>query len=123
MHAQIQTQAQPANTTNPLTIVNKICSITQNLIDLAEQESQALIMQDPTRFMILQDEKEDLSIRYVKASQEFHSNLDALRSLNVAHIDRLTALQQDLKARTDDNNALIKQIQDNAPDAANMANA
>lgn len=103
------TQAQnlPAQPEQAMQI---LCKLSQSLIDLAEQESQALIQKDMLAFAILQDEKERLSKNYLGASQEFRTRLNEFRRLDKSIINRLEGLQNNLGERTNDNNRLIAQI-------------
>lgn len=105
------TQAQPNNLpAQPEQAMQLLCKLSQSLIDLAEQESQALIQKDMLAFAILQDEKERLSKNYLGASQEFRTRLNEFRRLDKSIIGRLEKLQNNLGERTNDNNKLIAQI-------------
>lgn len=99
---------------SPQNALNNLCRLSQSLLDLAEQESQALIQQDMLAFAILQDEKEALSLRYLDASQDFRSRVHAFRRVDQAMLNRLETIQSDLNSRTNDNNVLINQIKEKA---------
>lgn len=101
----------------PLSTVQTICSLSQALLDLAEQESQALITHDFISFSILQDEKTEITKRYVSASHDFRAQLDAMKTIDSVHINRLESLQDALQTRTQDNNALLLQMEPKAADA------
>ena len=109
------TQAQQNNLpAQPEQAMQLLCKLSQSLIDLAEQESQALIQKDMLAFAILQDEKERLSKNYLGASQEFRTRLNEFRRLDKSIISRLEKLQDNLGERTNDNNRLIAQIKEQA---------
>lgn len=99
---------------SPQNALNNLCKLSQSLLDLAEQESQALIQQDMLAFAILQDEKEALSLRYLDASEDFRNRINVFRRVDRAMLDRLEHLQSRLQTRTNDNNALINQIKQKA---------
>lgn len=101
-------------TLTPENALNNLCKISQSLLDLAEQESQALIQQDMLSFAIIQDEKEALSLRYLDASQDFRNRINVFRRINRNQLTRLETIQDELSVRTNDNNALIDQIKQKA---------
>ena len=101
-------------TLTPENALNNLCKISQSLLSLAEQESQALIQQDMLSFAIIQDEKEALSLRYLDASQDFRNRINVFRRINQGQLIRLESLQDELSVRTNDNNALIDQIKQKA---------
>lgn len=98
----------------PNNALSYLCKISQSLLDLAERESQALIQNDIMALAILQDEKENLSQRYMESSQEFRARVNEFRSSDKGLIHRLEKLQKQLAERSDDNNVLIAQIRDRA---------
>ncbi len=103
------------------TTLNKLCDLSQKLLELAERESQALIQNDSVAFSVLQDDKEILSKSYLKASEEFRNNIGAFRRANTKIIERLEALQSQLGIRTNDNNKLIGQIHERAQSNTNRS--
>lgn len=121
------TQAAKQNTQDiaPHNVLNQLCKISQSLLDIAEQESQALVQNDLLSFAVLQDEKESLSKNYLDQAELFHSNLNAFRRLDQALIARLEKTQAELSEKTKNNNNLINSIQQNAERfvAAGMATA
>jgi hypothetical protein len=84
--------------------------LTQGLSALADKESQALARDDMLTFSVLQDEKELLANRYVRASEEFRNRLEDFRGADPTILDRLVALQKDLGEKTADNNQMISRI-------------
>jgi hypothetical protein len=119
--AQIENQNIPAIAAQapqlpaqPESALQHLCRLSQSLLDLAERESQALVHKDMLAFAVLQDEKEVLSHKYLGASQEFRRRLNEFRRVPKTALQRLEDLQVKLGERTDDNNALINQIRDQA---------
>lgn len=105
----------------PDAALQQLCKLSQTLLDLAERESQALIHRDMLAFAILQDEKEALSHNYLGASKEFRRRLNEFRRVPKSALARLESLQNELGERTDDNNALINQIKDQAEHKARQS--
>ncbi len=98
----------------PQNALNYMCKISQSLLDLAERESQALVQNDVMSLAVLQDEKDDLSERYMAASEEFRSRINEFRKVDKSLIRRLEDLQKKLSERSNDNNVLVSQIRDRA---------
>ena len=99
---------------DPNNAIHHLCRLSQNLLDLAERESQALVQRDMIAFSFLQDEKEDLSHRYLGVSQEFRDRLNEFRRVDAHTINKLDTIQNTLGERTNDNNKLIEQMGLNA---------
>lgn len=110
----MNTHNQTATPVQPQQALNTLCRLSQSLLDIAEQESQALIQNDLLAFAVLQDEKERLSLNYLDASQDFRNRINVFRRLDHKMLDRLESLQEKLSERTNDNNKLINQIRQNA---------
>ena len=55
--------------------LNMLIRLTNNLSRLADRETQALAQNDMMSFAILQDEKALVTEQYMKASEEFRSNI------------------------------------------------
>ena len=105
---------QQTATLPPQNALNNLCKLSQSLLDIAEQESQALVQNDLLAFAILQDEKEKLSLHYLDASQDFRNRINVFRRVDRSMLDRLEEIQDKLSERTNDNNKLINQIRQNA---------
>lgn len=94
--------------------LQKLIKISEKLVALAEQETQALVQNDMVAFAILQQEKELLSKSYVHASEQFRGRLAEFRDANRAQLQRLEDLQNQLGEKTQSNNAVVVQIQQRA---------
>lgn len=94
----------PADT---VAAVQKLCRLTQTLIDIADRESQALIRNDSLAFAILQDEKNTQTTLYASASGEFRARLEEFRALPHGLLKRLEDLQRLLGERCRDNNIMV----------------
>lgn len=110
MTQDINIDTQASLPSSPEQALQVLCQISQRLVDIAEQESQALVQNDMLALAILQDEKENISQRYLAASTEFRARMREFRRVSPALIKRLEDLQKTLGLRTKDNNALIAQI-------------
>ncbi len=108
---------QQSQTQSPQQVMHKLCQQTRSLIDIAEQESQALVQNDLLAFAVLQDEKESLSTRYQKTAKNFHDRLNEFRNINQSSITRLEGLQEELREASEENNALLERIEKGAKSA------
>jgi len=109
-------QAQQ-RTQSPQQVMHQLCTQTQSLIDIAEQESQALVQNDLLAFAVLQDEKESLSTRYQNTAQTFQDRLNEFRNVNQISITRLEKLQEELRTASEENNVLLQRIEQGAKTA------
>lgn len=105
----------------PSMALNMLIRLTNTLSALADREAQALAQNDMVTFAILQDEKILVSEQYMKASEEFRSNINSYRGADRAVLDRLERLQKDLGEKTKNNNIVVKQIYDRAKDRTQSA--
>lgn len=103
---------------NPLSAMQQLIRISQQLLVLAEKETQALLFKDMLAFSILQYEKEKLTSDYTKTSEDFRNRIEEFRSLDKAIIHRLERLQRELGDKAADNNALVAQIYQSAQEKA-----
>ena len=99
---------------DPDSAVNALIKVTQNLLNMADKEEQALAQNDMLAFAILQDEKETISERYTRLSAEFRERLVEFRTVNKATIDRLDNLQKLLGEKTRQNNETVSAIYNRA---------
>lgn len=103
-----QQKTLPQDTTGAL---KELVSVSRNILDSAERETQCLVMGDLISFAMIQHDKEYLADRYAKASGEFRSRIDEFRGAqHKAMIAQLDNLQRRLKEKTQENNILIDQI-------------
>lgn len=98
----------------PVNAIQQLIRISQNLINVAEKETQALLLNDMLAFAIIQHEKEKLAAQYVTASEEFRNRIEDFRKIDPALIRRLEKLQRDLGEKTHGNNGLVDQIRQRA---------
>ena len=94
--------------------LNMLIRLTQNLSSLADREAQALAMNDMLTFTILQDEKAIVTQQYMKASEEFRSNINVYRGAEPGLLNRLERLQIDLGEKTKNNNDVVNTIYNRA---------
>ena len=99
---------------DPNQCIQRLTKISQALMDLAERESQALVINDMMSFSILQDEKDMLASQYMKASEEFRERVQEFRRVDRSLLDRLEKLQTKLGEKTHSNNALVSQMRKRA---------
>lgn len=90
--------------------VFRMIEISKKLITVCERESQALLQQDVATLSIVEDEKEILADKYMKASEEFRARLEDFRSVDAALLNKLEDLQGVLAQQAQDNNVLIEQM-------------
>jgi hypothetical protein len=94
--------------------LRELVRVSKKLIEFADQESQALLTNDHITFAFTQRDKESLSGRYAKASEEFRSRLDEFRHADKGILMQLDQLQRTLKEKTANNNEMISQIKKRA---------
>ena len=87
-----------------------LIKISNTLTGLAETETQMLVRNDMLGFSMLQNEKEELVNRYVKASSEFKDRSHEFRGLDTTLINRLDTIQKTLGERTKSNNLIVKRM-------------
>ncbi len=84
--------------------------LSEKLVSLSEQETQALIRNDMASFSILQDEKETFSLRYSRGSEEFRERLEEFRDADQTLLNRLETLQKQLADITKSNKEIVSQM-------------
>ncbi len=84
--------------------------ISNELVTVAETETQKLVQDDMLGFAMLQDEKEILIGKYVQASKEFQGRLEDFRGLDKRLLDRLDIAQKALGERTKSNNVIVRRM-------------
>lgn len=94
--------------------LNLMIRITQNLIHLAERESQTLVQNDLLSFAILQDEKALMADHYVRTSEEFRSKINSYRGVDKALLMRLENAQKQLHEITSNNNIAVENVYERA---------
>ncbi len=99
---------------DPNTALRELVNLSKKLIELADQETQSLVMNDHMKFAFTGQDKEVLAGQYMKASEEFRSRLEDFRNADKAIIAQLNKLQAELKDKTLSNNILIEQIKNRA---------
>lgn len=99
---------------DPNTALRELVNLSKKLIELADQETQSMVMNDHMKFAFTGQDKEVLAGQYMKASEEFRSRLEDFRNADKAIIAQLNKLQAELKDKTLSNNILIEQIKNRA---------
>jgi hypothetical protein len=94
----------------PVSAIQHLIRISQQLLLVAEKETQALLFKDLLAFSILQYEKEKLAHEYAAASEEFRARIEEFRNLDKSFINRLERLQRELGEKATSNNVLVNQI-------------
>ncbi|MCK6418093.1 MAG: hypothetical protein L6Q57_04030 [Alphaproteobacteria bacterium] len=98
----------------PLSAVQAMIKISEQLLNIAHRESQALVQQDILTLSVLQDEKEAAAHKYAAASQEFRDRLKSFRTVDKTLIRKLESLQNALADQSRANNIIVSKIQENA---------
>lgn len=97
----------PADSTQA---ARELIKISQSLLKISDRESQALVQNDLATIAILQDEKEWITGRYQKASEEFRRRLEEFRGLDKSLIGQLDTTQRKLNDMASNNNRIIARI-------------
>lgn len=87
-----------------------LIKLSEKIMGLSEQETQALIQDDMTGFAILQREKSNLATHYAKASEEFRMRFEEFRAADPGLLDRLDKLQKDMGEKLRSNNEIVNQM-------------
>ncbi|MBX2833875.1 MAG: hypothetical protein KTR28_02780 [Micavibrio sp.] len=98
--------------------MNALIRATQNLINVAEREAQALALNDLLTFNLLQDEKASMADRYETYSKQFRKRLNEFRGMDRGLLNRLEKLQQTLGEKTATNTKVVEKIHGRAQQKA-----
>jgi hypothetical protein len=109
---QSQNNTAPILPSEKSQAVNMLIRVTQNLITLAERESQSLAQNDLMTFAILQDEKTFMADHYARVSSEFRARINQYRGVDKTLLKRLETMQNDLAERTRTNNQVVTTLYD-----------
>ncbi|MDH5722211.1 MAG: hypothetical protein OEY94_02680 [Alphaproteobacteria bacterium] len=90
--------------------MREMIRISEKLVHIAEDETHSLVRGDMMHFAIAQREKEKLSSRYSKASEEFRARIEDFRKADKNLINKLDLLQHEIQKKTECNNRMIDQI-------------
>jgi len=88
--------------------------ITENMIELSERETQALVHGDMLAFAILQDEKQVMANNYTEASEEFRRRMAQFRGQDKTLIDKLEKAQIRLGEKAKSNNKIVEKMKTGA---------
>lgn len=108
------TAVKPSALVQPVVALQRMIRISQNLMMLAEKETQALLVDDMLAFAIMQYEKEKIANEYTAASENFRNRLEEFRNTDPTLLSRLEKLQRDLTEKMRDNNAIVERIRERA---------
>ena len=97
----------PENTSKALRV---LIQFSEQLLDMSERETQALVQNDMATFAIIQSDKDTVSKKYADASKEFHERLEEFRGADIGLLDRLETLQHDLREKTVSNNKIVERM-------------
>lgn len=103
----INASALPDDRSQALRILIRL---SEQLVQLADRETQALVQDDIRSFAILQDEKEKVSTQYERAAGEFHVRLEEFRGSDPALLNRLEKLQEELGEKTKSNTKIVERM-------------
>lgn len=92
----------------PVPALEAMLKITENMIDLSERETQALVHGDMLAFAILQDEKNVMANDYTQASNEFRQRIEQFRGQDPELIDKLEQAQNRLGQKAKSNNKIVE---------------
>lgn len=84
--------------------------LSEQLVQLADRETQVLVQDDIRSFAILQDEKDKISTQYANAAGEFHKRLEEFRGADPGLLHRLEELQNELGEKTKSNTKIVERI-------------
>lgn len=98
----------------PVVALQRLIRISQNLMALAEKETQALLTDDMLSFAIMQYEKEKIAEEYSQASENFRNRLEEFRKTDPHLLGRLEKLQRDLQEKMKNNNVIVDRIRERA---------
>lgn len=90
--------------------MREMIRISEKLVYIAEDETHSLVRGDLMQFAVAQKEKEKLSSRYTKASEEFRGRIEDFKKADKALVQKLDTLQNEIKQKTECNNRMIDQI-------------
>lgn len=97
----------PAGKTEALKMLIKV---SEKIMNLSEQETQALIQDDLAAFALLQREKSNLATQYAKASEEFRIRFEEFRAADPGLLDRLEKLQNEMGEKLRSNNEIVSRM-------------
>ncbi len=101
-------------------LIKSLIDTTERLIDIAEREKEAIARDDVGTFVMLQDEKEKHSEKYMSQSKHFRARAKELKDHDPASIDKMGELQELLSQKMRSNSRKILQMQENATPKQNM---
>lgn len=87
-----------------------LIKLSEKIMGLSEQETQALIQDDMASFALLQREKASLATQYARASEEFRLRFEEFKSGDKALLDRLENLQKDMGEKLRSNNEIVTRM-------------
>ena len=114
MHTKKEIKPGAKLPAGPVNAIQHLIRISQQLLLVAEKETQALLFKDMLAFSILQYEKEKLAMDYTAASEDFRNRIEEFRTIDKSFINRLERLQRELGEKATSNNMLVNQIYQSA---------
>ena len=81
---------------SPEDAINKLIDITEQLMDLMEDESRSVALNDTVLFLSTNKEKDRLAEMYKQAAAEFHTRIEEFRTTDKALIEQLERAQNKL---------------------------
>ena len=97
----------PENHSNAL---RTLIRFSEQLVQLADRETQALVQNDIRSFAMLQDEKEKIAVQYTAASSAFHTRLNEFKSADPGLLQRLEDTQHELGDKLKSNSRIVERI-------------
>ena len=114
MSEALQTQDKAVLPEDPRQAINTMIKLTQSLCQLADKEAKAMANDDAMSFAILQDEKDGIAKRYVKACSEFRNRISSFKGIDQTLIKRLEDFQGELGEKSKSNNKAAEQMYERA---------
>ena len=105
-----QKQAPKVLSSNVNLAMREMIRISEKLVHLAEDETNALVRGDIMYFAMAQKNKEKLTSQYKNASEEFQTRIDDFKAADTLLINKLDSLQNEIRQKTECNNRMIDQI-------------
>lgn len=111
---QQNTQVKSVLPDDPNHALRELIRLTTALRDMSEQETQYLVTNDMLQFAFTQQDKEKIAARYQQASLEFRRRIEEFRGADKGLIQKLEALQNELKDKSESNNVIVGRIRQKA---------
>lgn len=96
------------------THLRHLIRLSQKILDLTHQETQALVKNDHMQFAFLMQDKEKVADSYREASEYFRAQIEEFRNADQSLLIKLDRMQTEIKDVTQSNNTMIDSLQKRA---------